>query len=532
MVAATMRLQSPAGGQCGYVKCTNSSTTHLEVSLKACAACGVISYCSKDCQKSDWRCHKPLCLDCRPFHTFSSHLSQAQKTVLNKYSMLKLPSIDEEYRRKYPAAPLVHHMWVKGGLDATKSMMLSNLRNLSGDDTNIEDLAKRWQEVSPNLSEFLRTAKVGDIFHKKKYMPYNPGAPQQFRNTPLAVPAKLKNGKTYVDIGFVDFGITFDSINTLEMEGNPLIVVVFEAEPQCAAKSMIMIEMMKDTQVMAQSVVEVWLSSLWSKTTLQAFKKATHHLLHGITEMDPKVRAIIEFWNDAPKISLKAALDFQIKAIVEQRDTDFAMMCCSLESETDRVSFLRYFFTKALYEDQTTTLGSIVMGRSNDSIGVKQLFENCMEAAPSSVHYPFHSHYFAGRSVMERVKLYFEEKTKTYMNHIRNGTLVFTPKLGCVSSENQQLVDEIKEMRPYVISWSNVVDYISPKSFHAIAKQMSGPETVHILHSCNWTTRVYGTDVFDINVESRLHFYSAGLFLMESSHGMSEGFSKHSPYHF
>lgn len=266
--------------------------------------------------------------------------------------------------------------------------------------------------------------------------------------------------------------------------------------------------------------------------TLQAFKKATHCLLHGITELDSKVRAVIKFWNDAPKISLKAALDFQIKAIVEKRDTGFTMMCCSLESETDQVSFLWYFFTKALYEDHMTTLGSIAMGRSNDSIGVKQLFENCMEAAPSSVHYPFDSHYFAGCSVMECVKLYFEEKIKMYMNHIWNGSLVFTPKLGCVSSENQQLANEIKKMQPYVISWSNVIDYISPKSFHAIAKQMSGPETVHIIHSCNWTTRVYGTDVFDINVESRLFSCSAGLLLMESSHGMSEGFSKHCPYHF
>jgi hypothetical protein len=268
----------------------------------------------------------------------------------------------------------------------------------------------------------------------------------------MAEPTKLDNGKTIVDIGFVDFGITFDSIDTLEPEGDPLIVVGFEAEPQCVAKSMIMIEMMKDAQVMARSVVEVWLSSLWSKTTLRAFKKATRRLLDGITEIEPKVRAIIKFWNDAPKISLKAALDFQIKAIMAEGGTRFTLVCCSLESETDRVSFLRYFLTKALYEDHTTTLGSVVMGRSNESIGVKQLFENCIEAAPSHIHHRFDSRYRTSHSVMEGTKLYFEEKIKTYMNHIRNGTLVFTPKLGCVSSENKQLIDEIKEMKPYIIS--------------------------------------------------------------------------------
>lgn len=77
-------------------------------------------------------------------------------------------------------------------------------------------------------------------------------------------------------------------------------------------------------------------------------------------------------------------------------------------------------------------------------------------------------------------------------------------------------------MEPFLIHWSNVVDYIHPHDFHAIAKNMSGPDTVHILHSCNWTSRVYGTDIYDIDKCVRLHYYSAGLMSMKTSASVIE----------
>ena len=70
------------------------------------------------------------------------------------------------------------------------------------------------------------------------------------------------NGNTLVDIEFVDFGIAFDLVDSLDDGGNPLVVVGYDMSPFCVAKSMVMVEMMKDTEVGARSVVEVWLSSL------------------------------------------------------------------------------------------------------------------------------------------------------------------------------------------------------------------------------------------------------------------------------
>ena len=69
---------------------------------------------------------------------------------------------------------------------------------------------------------------------------------------------KLKmpsSGTTIIDIGFVDFGITFDSIDTIDLEGEPVTVFGYEVEPFCVAKSLIMLEMMKDIDVHSRSIV-------------------------------------------------------------------------------------------------------------------------------------------------------------------------------------------------------------------------------------------------------------------------------------
>ena len=163
----------------------------------------------------------------------------------------------------------------------------------------------------------------------------------------------------------------------------------------------------------------------------------------------------------------------------------------------DRIAFLRYYMTKALYEDNTTTVGSVVMNSTNSEIGVKQLFASCTEAAPFTIHMPCDPCFNKEVGVMGRIKNYFELKMEKYLTCIRSGALVFTPKLGNLSPDNTSLINEVSNMQPYIISWSNVIDYIPPSHFHSITRRMSCIDTAHYMHSCNWTDRVLGTDVYD-----------------------------------
>ena len=76
-------------------------------------------------------------------------------------------------------------------------------------------------------------------------------------------------------------------------------------------------------------------------------------------------------------------------------------------------------------------------------------------------------------TIIGRTIDFFDKNTETYMHHIDNGTLIFTPNLGVLWETNHSMINKIKAAKPFAISWSNVVDYIHPHSFHNIAKNVS-----------------------------------------------------------
>ncbi len=115
-------------------------------------------------------------------------------------------------------------------------------------------------------------------------------------------------------------------------------------------------------------------------------------------------------------------------------------------------------------------------------------------------------------SFFGRMRAYFEGKIHKFAMHLRSGALLFTAKLGRISVENMDLIRELRTLQPYLVSWSNISDYMSPRDFHVIARQLSCNKTMHVLHSCNWTQQVYGTDIFDLNDQCRLYYFAAGLF--------------------
>jgi hypothetical protein len=66
------------------------------------------------------------------------------------------------------------------------------------------------------------------------------------------------------------------------------------------------------------------------------------------------------------------------------------------------------------------------------------------------------------------------------------------------------VVQEISELRPWTMTWSNCPDYMAPSRFHQLARECSRHgETVHFAHSMNWVAEVVGSCIMDYGQEKR-----------------------------
>ncbi|KAL9651124.1 hypothetical protein ABK040_002841 [Willaertia magna] len=66
-----------------------------------------------------------------------------------------------------------------------------------------------------------------------------------------------------------------------------------------------------------------------------------------------------------------------------------------------------------------------------------------------------------------------------------------------VTPTKPEVLQEIKQLNPYIIVWSNLCDYYSKEDFLLMAKSCSTTHTIHISHFMNWINQVYGTNIHD-----------------------------------
>jgi hypothetical protein len=183
------------------------------------------------------------------------------------------------------------------------------------------DVIKRWHGTGAMeiLQEKRGNLCYGDIIDGREVMSnavpaYDARIRSNFANNPNRSEVYFF-GTTHVAIGFNDFSSLLSASLRDKSPGavGPLRFVGFEMSEFSVAKCRVVAHMLGSSNVAITSVMEVWLSSTWSETTLRDFRKSVNMVLASLQSQDEnaKVMSYLYHWASAETISApKARCEF------------------------------------------------------------------------------------------------------------------------------------------------------------------------------------------------------------------------------
>ncbi|GMF28839.1 unnamed protein product [Phytophthora fragariaefolia] len=354
------------------------------------------------------------------------------------------------------------------------------------------DLIKRWHgtEAMKILDAKGKNLKYGDIIDGRREgsIPvYDARIRSNFANNPNHAEVYFF-GTTHVAIGFNDLSSLLaakiqDKTSTCS---EALRFVGFEMSEFAVAKCKGIARMLGSPEVSISSVMEVWLSSTWSKTTLTDFRKCLAAVLKSLdgSQQNPKV---ISYWTAAETISAaKARSEFFLNMERYNQKSFIAPSC--FRREIDRLDLIQYMLTG---EVRASSNVLNVLERNSAALLMRTL------------------HSVDRLSVADLFVIHVMTNIRRRRDLMMNNRLTIDVNYGVVKAmrgqaandpDNQKLLARIAKLRPYTISWSNVLYYFLPEDFHDLARRCSmHGDCMHYGYSMNWPTQVYGTSIIDYN---------------------------------
>jgi hypothetical protein len=512
--------------------CKKPSKTH-------CGNCRKTYYCSKECQKKDWKEHKKSC-DFSPVVETIDKTEDDELTELLFNIMLrthadtsmedwKIPDFGKEYAKKYPREKEQIQL-----LNLAKLALigLQKVDNFLNDDVDgqLHHTMKRWKECSGELKNFLSSPRrVGDIFTKKTKYSYRSNSVQSFSNTPKRS-LSLDQGKVHVAVGFVDLDLLLrariaQSKDSIEKSNK---FIGYEASAYAVAKTNVIKEMMMG-KAPIRSIIEVWFSAVWTMNTLKHFKDAVKKVLQygnapndgppnsTKNELHSKVRLLISHWSksiESPKTRQEA---HKLWAKTFDCEDGVFSVVANLVEPQDRVQVARYILTGEfpLMDDQQqkNLIASITMFNYN-YIPPHRLSEFMFEMMPLD-----HILSKNNRKITPFLKAiynFLEDSIAKVCAWLLTPTgktesIEIYLHFQSVNNDNPALHASIRQLEPSTMSWSNIGDYIYAHDFHKLLRACSGKNTVHSMISMNWITETFGAHIMDYyNIKRRREIYTEG----------------------
>lgn len=369
----------------------------------------------------------------------------------------------------------------------------------------IEDVVKRLNG-SHKINWYLRTDQDlhttparWEIFDRELEVPdlqccYGGGAITHSFSNQAYRKEVLTTGKVHVAVGFVDLGVllTAKLVDTAATDG-PLRFVGYDIAAYAVAKTLVIWEIAHGGSASdaARAMIQVWFSTSWSKPTLKIFTAAATRCAarsHDSTD----VCTLFEHWSTSPGVKLRTAR----KKWFAHKDGRAARSSIShLLQRADRSAQIAYELTGDFgVVDGQALVGSVVMFDCPGTTAPLDDDESVLTTAPLN-------------SVLELA----EEKDCTIIKALEHLHLANCQKMASWATQKKVVVElhhkavedavtEIAGLRPWSMSWSNVLDYIGAREFHHIARSCSvHGDTLHFGYSMNWSCDVRGAHPVDYN---------------------------------
>jgi hypothetical protein len=201
----------------------------------------------------------------------------------------------------------------------------------------------------------------------------------------------------------------------------------------------------------------------------------------------PEVLRLLQHWQKAPVVSLAHARAEWIDI------NDSAFSAASFLQAVDRAAFCAYAISGDVLPAQSDSVGSITMFAVPAGLE-RSLTESIFDVIPLS---HLLKHRANQPDLLAAARAYLREGTTQIHEWISTDRIVIEPRLGMVVV-NSPTIEVIHTLQPYTMSWSNVLDYMTPRDFHTVARACSAAEeTVHYAYSMNWTNQVKGSCLLD-----------------------------------
>ncbi|CAE7039664.1 RPAP3 [Symbiodinium sp. CCMP2592] len=262
----------------------------------------------------------------------------------------------------------------------------------------------------------------------------------------------MQQGTVHVAVGFNDLGalLTGDFRPSTQHDHGPLRFIGYEMNAFNVAKTRIIERLLKDPQVPLTVPLQIWFSSAWTSLAEEAFRRAAAAGMACATPADTEVKAYFSHWISAAPVPLSEARALWLDYHEDGRDwSAIASM--------------------ARHKDLLTEVGTET--GSNIQVAMEALLLRRLQRL---------------RGLLQR------------------GEVMIELHLGMLSLDNEALLSQIAELRPWTMSWSNVLDHMHLREFHGMDRACSiNGDTIHYGYSMNWITGVWGTCIMDFPQQMR-----------------------------